>query len=41
MINEKRIVPVTNTDLLTLYGLILKVGGTTIATVSAGDTGIF
>ena len=41
MINEKRIVPVTNTDLLTLYGLILKVGGTTISTVSAGDTGVF
>lgn len=41
MINEKRIVPVTNTDLLTLYGLILKLKGLTIAAVSAGDTGVF
>lgn len=41
MVNEKRIVPVTNTDLLTLYGLILKLKGLTIAAVSAGDTGVF
>lgn len=41
MINMNRIVPVTNTDLLTLYGLILKLKGLTIAAVSAGDTGVF
>ena len=35
MINENRIVPVTKTDLLTLYGNILTIAGTSVSAVSA------
>lgn len=35
MINENRIIPVTKTDLLTLYGNILTIAGTTVSAVSA------
>ena len=42
MINENRIVPVTKTDLLTLYGNILTIAGTTVAAVNANDaSGVF
>lgn len=37
MINKDRIVPVTRTDLVSLYALILKVSGTTLTVVSAED----
>lgn len=38
MINQDRIVPVTVTDLLTLYGLILKVGSVDVSALEAKDT---
>lgn len=38
MINNARIVPVTATDLLTLYGLILKVGSINVTALAADDT---
>lgn len=39
MINTERIVPVTATDLLTLYGLILKLAASTAPTaLAAADT---
>lgn len=38
MINTARIVPVTATDLLTLYGLILKVGSINVTALAAADT---
>ena len=41
MINANRIVPVTQVDLLTLYGNIMKLAGTTVAAVEAGDPGVF
>ena len=41
MINEKRIVPVTQVDLLTLYGNIMKLAGTTVTDVQAEEPGIF
>lgn len=41
MINANRIVPVTKSDLLTLYGNIMKLAGTTVAKVDASDIGIF
>ena len=41
MINNDRIVPVTVTDLLTLYGNILTIAGTTIDSVQATNPGIF
>lgn len=42
MINNDRIVPVTKTDLLTLYGNMLVIAGTEIAKVDAIDaTGAF
>lgn len=41
MINDKRIVPVTQVDLLTLYGNIMKLAGTTVAAVQALEPGIF
>lgn len=41
MINDKRIVPVTQVDLLTLYGNIMKLAGTTVAAVEAVEPGIF
>ena len=41
MINDKRIVPVTKVDLLTLYGNIMKLAGTTVAAVQASQPGRF
>lgn len=41
MINDKRIVPVTQVDLLTLYGNIMKLAGTTVAAAVAVEPGIF
>lgn len=41
MINNKRIVPVEAVDLLTLYGNIMKLAGTTVAKVDASDIGVF
>ena len=42
MINSNRIVPVTKTDLLTLYGNIMVLAGTTVAAVNANDaSGVF
>lgn len=41
MINTDRIVPVTVTDLLTLYGNVLKIAGKTINAVQAVNIGVF
>lgn len=41
MINNDRIVPVTVTDLLTLYGNILTIAGETVDAVQATNPGIF
>lgn len=38
MINNDRIVPVTAVDLLSLYGLILKVGGVSVTALDATNT---
>lgn len=38
MINDNRIVPVTAVDLITLYGLILKVGSVSVTALDAIDT---
>ena len=37
MINQDRIVPVMATDLITLYGLILKVGSVDVSALAAVD----
>lgn len=41
MINTNRIVPVEAVDLLTLYGNIMKLAGTTVAKVDASNVGVF
>lgn len=42
MINSNRIVPVTKTDLITLYANILTIAGTTVTKVDANDaSGVF
>ena len=41
MINKDRIVSVTATDLITLYGTIAKLAGTTITAVEADAPGVF
>lgn len=41
MINSNRIVPVKATDLITLYGTIMKLAGTSVTAVQATDVGIF
>lgn len=41
MINENRIVPVTVTDLITLYGTIMKLAGTSVTGVEATNPGEF
>ena len=41
MMNDKRIVPILATDLLTMYGTIMKLAGTSVTAVSAEDTGVF
>ncbi len=35
MINEDRIVPVQKTDLITMYGTIMKLAGTSVAAAEA------
>ena len=41
MINTDRIVPVTKTDLITLYGNIMTLAGATVAAVEATAPGVF
>lgn len=41
MINADRIVPVTQVDLLTLYGNIMKLAGTTVTAAEASEPGVF
>ena len=41
MINNDRIVPVTKTDLITLYGNILTLAGSTVAALEATAPGVF
>lgn len=41
MINTERIVPVSATDLLTLYGTMMKLAGTTVSDIQASDPGVF
>lgn len=41
MINEERIVPVTKTDLLTLYGNTMKLAGMTVSNQAADAPGVF
>ena len=41
MINNDRIVPVMATDLLTLYGNVFKIAGTTISALEADSVGVF
>ena len=41
MINADRIVPVTQVDLLTLYGNIMTLAGTTVTAAAASDPGVF
>lgn len=38
MINQDRIVPITKTDLLTMYGTMLKIGGASVTALDAVDT---
>lgn len=41
MINKDRIVPITVVDLLTMYGNIMTLAGTSVTAISATDTGVF
>lgn len=41
MINKERIVPVVATDLITLYGTIMKIAGETITALEADSAGEF
>ena len=41
MINTNRIVPVQATDLITLYGTIMKLAGTSVTAVQATAPGVF
>lgn len=41
MINMNRIVPITSTDLITMYGTIMKLAGTNVTAVSAVNPGHF
>jgi hypothetical protein len=41
MINTERIVQVTETDLITLYGTMMKLAGTSVTAVEAVDPGTF
>lgn len=41
MINSNRVVPVMATDLLTLYGTMMKLAGTSVTAVSAVNPGQF
>lgn len=41
MINKDRIVPVTSTDLITLYGTMMKLAGTSVSAIQATNPGEF
>lgn len=41
MINKDRIVPITEIDLLTAYGTMLKIGGVSVTTIDAKNPGVF
>jgi hypothetical protein len=41
MINNNRIVPVMATDLITLYGIIMTLAGTSVTAVQADAPGVF
>ncbi len=41
MINDKRIVPITKTDLLTMIGTTMVLAGTSVSKISAGAPGEF
>ena len=41
MINTNRIVPVTKTDLLTIYGNVLKIANVSVTALAASDIGVF
>ena len=41
MINTDRIVPITVLDLLTAYGTVMKLAGTSVSAVQASDPGVF
>lgn len=41
MINQDRIVPIQVIDLISMYGLILNVGGEAVTAVDATDPGVF
>lgn len=41
MINDKRIVPVANTDLLSLYGVILKATSVSATKLTTDEPGVF
>ena len=41
MINTERIVPVQATDLITLYGTMMKLAGTSVTAVQATNPGVF
>lgn len=41
MINSDRIVPITRTDLITIYGTIMKLAGTSVTSASASAPGVF
>ena len=41
MINTERIVPVNETDLITLYGTMMKLAGTSVTAVEAVDPAVF
>ena len=41
MINSNRVVPITRTDLLSAYGTMMKLAGTSVAKVNATTPGVF
>lgn len=41
MINEKRVVPVSKTDLMTMYGTMMLIAGIDVSAMQAGDVGYF
>lgn len=41
MINENRIVPITATDLITVYGTMMKLAGTSVTAAQATNPGEF
>lgn len=41
MINTERIVPVTASDLISIYGTMMKLAGTSVTAIQASDPGVF